>query len=299
MIECSNCGENNRPGAIYCRACGGRLIDPMQLNKEEQKRLQISKSRLDKTSKGSVQQLFKIVIPVVLVVLAGYLILQPVFPGREPKLAERYVKKFEEKLLRLQDSYNNGKQYRIAVTEEELNSFLKLNVTPGKSDSFDLLLDEGLLIYLYRSILGKPITLTIYCGVLVEHNQFRLDVLRVQFGKLPIPSFFVGYLINSVFLKKFSDEISTPPYITGFEFSENLMYIKYDPYASLEDNTDTESVQQQVNQMLKQANTLYKNQEYKKALEAYKQIIKKYPKDPRIPTLQKWCEEIETKLLNQ
>ncbi len=233
MIECGNCGENNRPGAIYCRACGGRLLDPQILHKEEQKRLQISKSRLEKTSNSPINQLIKILIPLILLICVGYLIIQPVEPSRHPSLSDRFVKKFEEKLIRLQDSYNNTKLYRIAITEEELNSFLKLNIASDKETSFDLLLDEGLLIYFYRKVLGKSLTLTIYCGIMVENNQFRLDVLQVKFGKLPVPSFFVGYLVNSIFLKKFGKEMAAPPYITGFEFSENLMYIKYDPYSSI------------------------------------------------------------------
>ncbi|MDX9702814.1 MAG: hypothetical protein RBU23_07205 [Candidatus Auribacterota bacterium] len=297
MIECGNCGEKNRPGAIYCRACGGRLLDPHILHKEEQKRLQISKSRLEKMSKSPINKFLKILIPIIIFVFVIYLIIQPVKPNRIPAVSDRFIKKFEEKLIRLQDSYNNSKLYRIAVTEEELNSFLKLNIPSGKELSLDILLDEGLLIYLYRTILGRPLTLTIYCGLLVEENQFAIDVLRVKFGKLPIPSFLVGYLTNSVFLKKFGSEISAPPYITSFEFSENLMYIKYDPYATI--GSKSQKNPEHIDTMLKNANDLYNANDYRKAIELYKKIIVKFPDDPRIPALKSWCEEIETKLIKQ
>ena len=305
MIKCFNCGEENRPGAIFCRACGGRLLAPELLSDEEQKRLNISKTRIAKTSTHH-KKIFQIVLPVAIIFTLFYLMLQPLDIPKTLKNEERYATKFETKLFRLQENYNNQKKYRIAVTEEELNSFIRKYVAFDDKQSIDFFLDDGLLIYLSKKILGKTITLRIYSGLLVNDKKFNIDILNVKIGKLPIPSFFVEYLLNSVFLKKFDQEIYCPPYITNFEFSENLMYISYNPYSeadsvNADDSNDFSAMtdKEKVDQLLINANTYYKNKEYERAIIVYEKIIAEYPTDSRVPTIKKWCDEINSKLISQ
>ena len=135
-----------------------------------------------------------------------------------------------------------------------------------------------MIIFISKKFFGKKITLRIYSGLLVNNKKFNIDILNVRIGKLPIPSFFVEYLLNSVFLKKFGKEISCPPYITNFEFSENLMYICYDPYSDINAGDAEISAKltepEQVDELLMQANTFYKNKEYERAVVLYKKIIK-------------------------
>ena len=293
MIKCFNCGEENRPGAIFCKACGGRLLAPELLNDEEQKRLNISKTRITKTSTHH-KKIFQIAVPLAIFFTLCYLIVQHLETPNTLKNEERYAKKFEAKLFRLQENYNNTKKYRIAVTEEELNSFIRKYVVFDENQSINFFLDDGLLIFLSKKLLGKQITLRIYSGLLVNEQKFNIDILNVKIGKLPIPSFLVEYLLNSVFLKKFDEEIYCPPYITNFEFSENLMYISYDPYSQTDQSAQSSSFdsssltdKEQVDRLLMNANTFYKNKEYERAIIIYEKIISNYPSDSRVPTIKK------------
>ncbi len=295
MLNCESCGEINRPGAIYCRRCGGRLINPELIKKEEQKRLKATKSKLNKKY-HSQKSVLKIIIVLSIFAFFMYLIIQPVKTPHKLTITQRYTDKFETKLLRLKESYNNKTKYRIAVTEDELNSYLKSNFPTDKTKSLEVFLDDGMLIFLKNKIYNKEITLKIYSGLQVENNQYKIDILQVRLGKLPIPSFVVGFIINKFFLQRFAKDLQTPPFISNFEFTENLMFIQYYPNNKSR-SSGKNLVPESADELLVKANTLYKNKEFKRALTIYKKIIKSYPKDQRIPAIQKWCEKINTQLL--
>jgi len=295
MLNCESCGEINRPGAIYCRRCGGRLINPELIKKEEQKRLKTTKSKLNKYHHKQ-QKILKIFIVLSIFAFFGYLIIQPVKTPHKLTITQRYTDKFETKLLRLKESSNNKTNYRIAITEDELNSFLKANFPTENTKSLEIFLDDGILIFLKNKIYGREITLKIYSGLQIENNQYKIDILQVRLGKLPVPSFVVGFIINKFFLQRFAKDLQVPPFITSFEFTENIMFIQYDhdkKNRSSRNNLSPESA----DELLIEANALYKNKEFKRALIVYKKIIDSYPKDQRIPEVKKWCEKIKINLL--
>ncbi|MEW6536040.1 MAG: zinc ribbon domain-containing protein [Candidatus Auribacterota bacterium] len=290
-MNCHNCGETNQPGAIFCRKCGGRLLPEHVLAREEKKRLRESEERL---SGHKRIHFLRYLIPLAFFIYVFYLIIQnPVLP-RNLNINERYAEKFETKLLRLHEHYNNRKLYRIAITEDELNSFLKLNTFATNADLFNIFLDDGLTIFINRSILGKTIRLKIYCGIQIKNGLIMPEILNVRLGKLPVPSFIVRFVVDKLLTSKFSNELACPPYITGFEFSENIMYIIYDP--NYNDKKSSLPASDDVDQLLMQANKLYKDQELNAALKLYNQIIADYPDDPRIPALKKWCEDISARI---
>lgn len=295
MLICESCGEINRPGAIYCRRCGGRLINPELMKKEEQKRLKATKSKLNKQY-HSQKSILKIIIVLSVFVFFMYLIIQPVKTPHKLTITQRYTDKFETKLLRLKESYNNKTKYRIAVTEDELNSYLKTNFPTDDTKSLEVFLDDGMLIFLKNKIYNKEIALKIYSGLQIENNQYKIDILQVRLGKLPIPSFVVEFIINKFFLQRFAKDLQTPPFITNFEFTENLMFIQYN-HDKKNRSSGKNLVPESADELLVKANTLYKNKEFKRALTTYKKIIKSYPKDQRIPEIKKWCEKINTQLL--
>ncbi len=293
MLNCESCGEINRPGAIYCRGCGGRLINPELIKKEEQKRLKATRNKLGNRHRKQ-QRTIKIVIVLAIFAFFVYLILQPVKPPHKLTVTQRYTDKFETKLLRLKESYNNKTKYRIAVTEDELNSYLKSNLPPNKTESLEIFLDDGLFILLKNKLWNKEITLKIYSGLQIENNKYKADILQVRLGRLPIPSFVVGFIINKFLLQRCGEDFSPPPFITNFEFVENLMFIHYD---EKNNSSNKRLISKSANQLLAKANTFYQNKEFKRALAVYKEIIKLYPKDHRIPDIKKWCKKINTQLL--
>jgi|GEM_PF-1863419 len=298
MVKCPTCGEQNRPGAVYCRNCGGRLINPELITKEEEKRIRATRDKLKKNS-GIFGKIIQISIPATLLILTAYMILSPIKMPRQLNVSWRYAAKCKTKLTELRDYFNNAKKHRVGITEDELNSYLKKNFPAAQNaESIDLFLDDGLVLYISKQFFNRKITLRLYSGLLIENMQFKPEILQVRLGKLPIPSLLVNYIIDKYFLKKFSEDIVCPPFITGIEFSENIMYIKYDPEEK-SDSAYTETEKRNVDQLLMQGNNLFKNKEYQSALEIYEKIIKHYPKDSRVPALKEWCDEINKKYINK
>lgn len=263
------------------------------LQREEQKR------QNKKESQGSLKHKFlllRFLIPLALVAYMMYLIFLPQPIPRTLSINERYASKFETKLLRLQEYYNNKQPYRIAITEDELNSFLKLNMLSETPDLFNLFLDEGITIFMSRTMFGKTVTLKIYSGLQIKNGILAPEILHVRLGKLPIPSFLVRYLIDKLFIRKFKDSLTAPSFMTGFEFSENILYILYDPYYHEEQQTQKkQGSDKQVDNLLVKANALYKEQRFDEALKIYRTIISDYPTDPRIAELQKWCDDLSAR----
>lgn len=295
MVTCQHCGEINQASDVFCRKCGGRLLSSHLIAKEEQKRLKQSKKRIFSSSqKGPL----KFLIGILGMCGVGYLIIQPIPQPRELSIDDRYATKLEAKLLRLQESYNNRQPYRVAFSEEELNSFVKKNLLATPAESVSLYLDDGLVFYISHKIAGRPISLKIYASLVIENNQFKVDVLQVRLGKLPIPSFVTSFLINKYFLKKFGKDFSAPPYITNIEFSEHLMYLHYDPYKKIEE-TNIYPQHEDVDALLVQANNAYKQKNYSGALRLYEKIISEYPDDPRVVDLKQWVKEIKKNIEEQ
>jgi len=298
MEKCSTCGEQNRPGAVYCRNCGGRLINPELITKEEEKRLRTTKSKFKKNV-GVLGKIIQISLPITLLILIAYLILYPVKLPRQLNVSWRYSAKCKSKLTELRDYFNNSKKHRVAITEDELNSYLKKNFPAAQAaESLDIYLDDGLVIYISHKVLNRTITLKLYASLFVEKSQFQTEILQVRLGKLPVPSILVNYIIDKYFLNKFSEDIVCPPFITGIEFSENIMYVKYDPEEKSETGY-TETEKRNVDQLLIQGNNFFKNKEYEAAIEVYEKIIKYYPGDSRVPALKEWCDEINKKYLKK
>lgn len=221
MLNCPNCGSDNRYGAIFCRMCGKKLdiIDELTVENIDEKtggkKRKRKKDKLKLTPKQFRRRSIIIsAVRIVVILLVGFAVY---LTQQTPSLSaistsDGSRKSFVQKKRRLRGGNS------ATITTREINSYLAgllPDIKDGKVVKFDYLQialgndndKDQIAIRMYGRVFGKKMLFQMFGKLEKKNGHIKFSPTTfAKIGKLPYPCFLMKFHCKNILRDLKSDQ---------------------------------------------------------------------------------------------
>lgn len=221
MMQCPQCGTDNRLGAIFCRSCGTKLeLDSVTSQTFEQVTGVVAKNKSDakKRTKRIVFNVIRLVI-LALLVAGVYLAMQIPEVGK-PTTEDRDATLFERKIESLTAALSGDPNGRteLPIKEQEVNAYIqkRMGATDlGKgtfqlADTWVLFGKDGEITWVIDAkLFGRPLRFQYFGTVEAKDGKLvfkKKGLFTGKLGKLPYPTILLDMTTKKLLDSLLKDE---------------------------------------------------------------------------------------------